>query len=47
MCDVILCLNECHSLVRCMNVLFEKLMGLCYEILFTMHQVMVSTLLAI
>jgi len=30
-----------------MNVLFEKLMGLCYGILFTMHDVMVNTLLAI
>jgi len=30
-----------------MNVLFEKLIGLSYGILFTMHEVMVSTLLAI
>jgi len=29
-----------------MNVLFDKLMGLCYG-LFPMHDVMVSTLLAI
>jgi len=29
--------------VHCMNVLFDKLMGLCYG-LFPMHDVMVSTL---
>ena len=32
--------------VYCMNVLFDKLMGLCYG-LFPMHDVLVSTLLAI
>jgi len=30
-----------------MNVLFDKLMGLCYETLFHMHDVMVCILLAI
>jgi len=30
-----------------MNILFDKLMGLCYETLFPMHDVVVSTLLAI
>jgi len=30
-----------------MNVLLDKLMGLCYGTLFLMHDVVVSTLLAI
>jgi len=29
--------------VRCMSVLFDKLMGLCYETLFPMHDVVLST----
>jgi len=40
-------LDECHSLGSCMNVLFDKLMDLCYETLFPMHDVVVCTLLAI
>jgi len=33
--------------VRCKNVLFDKLMGLCYGTLFPMHDVVVYSLLAI
>jgi len=35
------------SWVRCLNVLFDNLMSLCYGALFHMHVAVVSTLLAI
>jgi len=33
--------------VRCLNDLFDNLMSLCYGTLFLMHDVVVSTMLAI
>jgi len=33
--------------IRCINILFDKLMGLCYETLFPMHGAVVSISLAI